>query len=549
MSVLDSKLSVEELLEELLDSLEPGQNPYQALRVILFKTLSPKPEAVREPLLYAASGLACLPFLFLAASLVVRWRKRSLWLFRMHRTSDGSRYILPHYVTSWSIFLLILFAFLQGEIWSALGKAGHTKRELWTMLTWLPAYVSLCFATWTLACTYIIHVKTFTDRYHPILFSPYLVNSLGISTPIILIVLVGAFAGIASKHYQKGIMLFTDANVGLEQMAAKWTGGVDRSTFESFLPAGRIFLTEWRDWFRIVCWTYAGAGLLVATVFVAFAVSYIRILSQHNNPSNAVCPASQEFRRTRNWLVVVTAAFSLVFSFVVATFTWLAIVGDELFTSARANLIGSVLPFYMLDVSCLIVSIILLWRAFHDPASGASNSLPSSSRSRNTLKPTDLPSADQAAEHYTKHVLSSSSFRSSNGGWAPFRFTSRPNTADSCSKSNDFHHPHSAAFENLELQIVPGARADVETNSMGKEESLQYEELAHATQERQELEDCTLRSIGKRCHKRVGSQQGASPVEGVRVTRDAVTVVSLALDHERDEELKRDQEAFTKGLW
>lgn len=105
--------------------------------------------------------------------MIVRWRKGSLWFFRVVRTSDHHTYVLPHYVTSWScwlivlcasVFLFLLFlgstaltslplAVIQASIWSLLTDNAASGASMIEFLTWEPVFLALSALSWTLCVT------------------------------------------------------------------------------------------------------------------------------------------------------------------------------------------------------------------------------------------------------------------------------------------------------------------------------------------------------------------------------------------------------------
>ncbi|GAA5935003.1 hypothetical protein JCM10213_000616 [Rhodosporidiobolus nylandii] len=538
MSVLTSSMNVEEMMQFFLSNLEPGQNPYTLIRHSLVETLQPTPPRYRNALLYGACAINTISPLLLTVGLIIRWRNRSLWLFRLNE-----RYILPHYVNSWSMFLLAMGVALQGPIWVSLKNDGRQKMALWELLTC--ALISPDPAD-------CIHLKTFSARtIWPWYSSAAFLNTAGIVWPLAHIVVAVVLATRSSRHYEKGLALFFYIYSGLEQAETAWTGDTDVDALRDAVPIGQAFLDEWRGfvhWFTTTCWFYGATGIFMGALLVTFAILYIRALhAQATLATDADCTVYSSFRRTRRWLVVVTVSFACVFTLLISNFMWIAALGDAVFTSRRINTVGVVLPFYLLGLSCIPVFVILLHCAIHDPAS---------SHTRDVLKTShfasssDLPPPQDAVQHHTQHVASS---------WSRFQFGSIRPGPDNRKVSRAGRTLVSAAFENLELQVAGcNAGLDDGTSSIGKNDDLRLEELpSPAAATTAGWEEKTLRSLGKcgRKHQRSSSASSAArprtnALSGVTVTRDRVTVVTLPGEEERlrEDELKREKELYA-ALW
>ncbi|GAA5886493.1 hypothetical protein JCM6882_001655 [Rhodosporidiobolus microsporus] len=588
MSALTSGKSVEELLNIVLDQVPEEENPYTVLRLALLTTLAPEQLPPLRPLLIAVSVLAGIPPLVLAASLIVRWQKGSLWLFRLHRTCDGSRYILPHYLSSWSFFLVILFGVLQGDIWHALGYGPGRDRVYWMLLIWVPGYTALCFATWTLACAYIIHVKAFTARLTwRWFYSPWLLNTLGIFVPIAHLAVVVVLSVLTAQHFHHGLDEYMALDRLFGQLEGRWEGGeVDLDTLRGTFPTAQKFLDEWRaftHWFTTTCWFYGATGLVIGASLVFVAMAYIRALRRHAVSTASVRVARNDFGKTRWWLTVVTCAFALVFTALVANFLWIGALGDKPFTSSKIGLIANVLPFYLLTIPCIPVSIILLLRAFHDPAH-ASSAGASSSRYKHDLSSSASPAAP------LHHILAFSTLNGSTApasrAWHPFSARPTGSSDGHGSKCDEKGFvagdtPTSGAFENLELQVSIGTdlpsfvrNLDAEVSSIGKdvkdggagsfEEDEEVEVIEQLDSPVAHPDPQMLKKVGtrdslgenaggcgsKKKKRSQGWKAGGGQVEGVQVTRETVVTRAEEVDEtDLEAAMRRQKELFANAPW
>lgn len=66
--------------------------------------------------LYILSGVIIVAPLTLLCSLFIRWRQGELWLFKLMR-GEGGIYIVPHYLTAFSYFMIIFLSVLEAFIW------------------------------------------------------------------------------------------------------------------------------------------------------------------------------------------------------------------------------------------------------------------------------------------------------------------------------------------------------------------------------------------------------------------------------------------------
>lgn len=130
LSFLPSSLTLSHSQESFAAVVPAGENPYSFILSYYSTAVFAADSPAKRPLFIAVSVLACMcvmlllsyphpladrlslhsPVLLLFASIAVRWRKGSLWFFRIVTTKDGTRYVLPHHVTSWSCWLIVLCA-------------------------------------------------------------------------------------------------------------------------------------------------------------------------------------------------------------------------------------------------------------------------------------------------------------------------------------------------------------------------------------------------------------------------------------------------------
>ncbi|GAA5846151.1 hypothetical protein JCM11251_002287 [Rhodosporidiobolus azoricus] len=433
----------------------------------------------------------------------------------------------------------------------------------------IPGYTALCFATWTLACAYVIHVKAFASRSTwPWFFSAYLLNTLGILIPSIHVVVVVILVVFTSKHFHQGLDQFVVVDTLLRQLESQWNGEeFDPRSLEGILPNG-------------------SSGLGIGALLVFVAIAYIRTLRRQSMTTSATTTVQSarrnDFSETRWWLTAVTCAFALVFTALVSNFLWVAALGDKPYVDAKVSLIANVLPFYVLTVACIPVSFILLVRAVNDPAHqhrSASRSSRSRSRSRSHKYDHELStSTPDAPLHHILALPHWAGRSASPQGMHPFP---RPGTGKSDAEEKHVgiaQQYTSGAFDNLQLQVALGSdipsfvkQLDAEVSSIGKDGSCEEGEgggggveyldslAAHADPQTALKKVSTRGSssevggFNSSSKKKKRSQGGkGNGLEGVQVRREAVTVVSMAEEVEETQyeaELRRARELYERAPW
>ncbi|GAA6009074.1 hypothetical protein JCM11491_005738 [Sporobolomyces phaffii] len=107
LSAAKSADEVESVLRAALIRLPKTTNPWTLFKSTAFVILNHPSPAAFSPLLIAASCFLAFATILYLAGLVVRWRKGTLWWFRLVRVGEEV-FILPHYVVSY-LTLAILF--------------------------------------------------------------------------------------------------------------------------------------------------------------------------------------------------------------------------------------------------------------------------------------------------------------------------------------------------------------------------------------------------------------------------------------------------------
>lgn len=116
----DARTAISQVLADTPD----GENPWTRVGAILRSQVEWDVSRSFRPQLYVLSALLVIVTLTLAASVVVRWLMGQLWLVRGMRTSGGL-FVVPHYLTTWSIFTVIFLSCVQGFIWEVSAGARH----------------------------------------------------------------------------------------------------------------------------------------------------------------------------------------------------------------------------------------------------------------------------------------------------------------------------------------------------------------------------------------------------------------------------------------
>lgn len=95
-----------------------SMNPWIEFEKRAIVLLDHKSPAAFSPLLIVASCLLAIATILYGAGLIVRWRKGTLWFFRVVRVGNES-FVLPHYVCTYS-GLMICFSICESSLTSRL---------------------------------------------------------------------------------------------------------------------------------------------------------------------------------------------------------------------------------------------------------------------------------------------------------------------------------------------------------------------------------------------------------------------------------------------
>lgn len=96
---------------------------------------------------------------FFIASLYLKWREGTYWLFKTHR-GRGGVYIVPHYSSCWITCFAIFYGILQGYLWKSIyfsrGDLVYDS-ALWRTLVWWSGYLAFFLAAWSLCVSRQLH--------------------------------------------------------------------------------------------------------------------------------------------------------------------------------------------------------------------------------------------------------------------------------------------------------------------------------------------------------------------------------------------------------
>ncbi|KAL8281456.1 hypothetical protein RQP46_006140 [Phenoliferia psychrophenolica] len=155
-------------------------NPFPALRAGVTAQTYLEPSKAFTIQLWVLSGVLGVSLLLVLASLGLRLRHGTFWVYRLHPSASGS-WITPNPIICWLLWSTAFIAMAQVFIFYTLRfeEAGSdlTNAMIWRCVSWLPLYIAGLNLTWATALAPILSRTDTSPSSFDLARHPYLVNA------------------------------------------------------------------------------------------------------------------------------------------------------------------------------------------------------------------------------------------------------------------------------------------------------------------------------------------------------------------------------------
>ncbi|GAA5880892.1 hypothetical protein JCM16303_005165 [Sporobolomyces ruberrimus] len=463
-----SPRDIENPLQGALLLMPRSMNPWIEFEKRAIVLLDHKSPAAFSPLLIVASCLLAIATILYGAGLIVRWRKGTLWFFRVVRVGNES-FVLPHYVCTYSGLMICFSICLQSFLWVAwVRHVKHidTKHHfLADSLPWLPGVLGVCLAVWSLTTTWVLHIRAYRTESRPWYTSAKFVNSIGIVLPAFVLATLLPTGIIASGNLQAGTRASKQLYTLFEAEAATWTPAavidpaqLRRTSILVYDVAHKMlsFQYMYEIFFSILAGWCGALGL----AFVTIASLYLRDLrSSIREMQGRTRTGVETFARTFRWLVLVTIGLGTSMIALAANVSWIAATLKKILSDGTTSAISIITPLQVLDYQSFTVavlgvpvSITILHNALTTP-SARSHSVSTRSNSSLSIFGSKLRSGrDNVDQTYTTqfHLVA---------GLPTDKFAFLASQPDAQGQLEGERALQAVPFDSLELQPTPTTRS------------------------------------------------------------------------------------------
>ncbi|GAA5820518.1 hypothetical protein JCM11251_003026 [Rhodosporidiobolus azoricus] len=374
---------VMQVVEGALANLTPDQNPWKLVHQALVSEVRPSLEQSFLSQMYATSALLAVNAIVLALCILVKWRQGSFWVFKTYR-GTGGKYIVVHYSSAFTTFMLIFFGLLQPYIWKSVRYAeGHIVEDsaLWRTLVWIPGWTAFYFAAWSLCVSHILHKDSSGRPARSFIASAWFVNTLGVLVPVGLILSVALLAWQTQKHWHQAMEKFVELEAILDKYQSTYTGTLDPTAFSDGVTMGTAgafasHLADFGTFFRWVFIAYLIWSVLLLSTLVVSATLHLRELkktmtdlgrrSQMDDDTRAQEEALSRSFAGLKWvtigIVASCTAICVLFAFVAAA-------GRKVVYDAMISKVASLLPVWLFAILGFFLSTSFLIRLIRSSSS------------------------------------------------------------------------------------------------------------------------------------------------------------------------------------
>ncbi|GAA5848968.1 hypothetical protein JCM3766R1_006608 [Sporobolomyces carnicolor] len=418
MSIKDARSAedVEKLLQTALKLLPYRTNPWSHFKSRAFDLLNHPAPAAFAPLLITASVLLATSTMLFITGMAVRWRKGTLWFFRVVRVGN-EQFVLPHYVCSISARTTCAACSTAGLqsflwiVWYRTVKHVEAKNHfLANSLPWLPGVLSVCLAVWSLTTTWVLHVRAYRHGPQPWYASARFVNSFGIVLPSLVLCTLLPYGIMASNNLQALRDCSAELLDVLESEARNWYPGASIDPSQLHLAsvlAIKVARTESRfaTTYELFFSILAGWCGFLGLAFVGIASLYLRDLKRSIRCMKGRTRTGVEtFAKTYRWLVMVTIGLGTSMIALAINVSWIAATLRKILASGTTNAIAIIVPLFTVAVLGIPVSLVILHNAISTPSARSQSPSPtdnSANPSNSSLTPKQRLEQENLDQVYT----------------------------------------------------------------------------------------------------------------------------------------------------
>ncbi|GAA5978048.1 hypothetical protein JCM5350_007380 [Sporobolomyces pararoseus] len=366
------------LVNTILAQLPEGANPWAAIRAAFTAQVRPNLGHAFLSQLYATSAIIALSTVFFIASLYIKWREGSYWLFRTHRGTGGI-FIVPHYSSCWITGFILFFGVLQGYLWKSIyfsrGELVYDS-ALWRTLVWYAGWISFYLAAWSLCVSHVLHLDSAGRPSRAFVAQAPFLNTFGLLVILGSAVSIGILGGCTHIKYHSAMTNYQDIDNALNALQMTYTGKFDVSAFQSgtgFKIAERFIrdLSSFGTYFRWTFISYLIWTLLLEILLVGAGVLHLRELRRTMDELSNRTRISSEAReqeklieQTYNSLVYITYAVCILLTAVNAIFAFVSAAGSKVVYIRRYAEAAGLLPPWIFSVLGLPLSLLFFRRTY-----------------------------------------------------------------------------------------------------------------------------------------------------------------------------------------
>ncbi|GAA5874517.1 hypothetical protein JCM16303_002890 [Sporobolomyces ruberrimus] len=366
------------LVNTILANLPPGANPWAAIRQAFTAQVRPDLGNAFLSQLYATSAMIALSTVLFIASLYIKWRQGTYWLFKTHRGTGGV-YLVPHYSSCWISGFVVFFGVLQGYLWKSIyfsrGDLVYDS-ALWRTLVWYAGWIAFYLAAWSLCVSHVLHLDSAGRPARSFIAQAPFLNTFGLLVILGSAVSIGILGGCSHIKYHSAMSNYEEIDTALNALQVTYNGNFDVGAFQSgtgFAIAERFVtdLASFGTYFRWTFIAYLVWTLLLEILLVGAGVLHLRELRRTmDEMSNRthVTPEAREQERmieqTYNSLVYITYGVCLLLTAVNAIFAFVAAAGSKVvYVRSYAEAAG-LLPPWIFAALGLPLSILFFRRTY-----------------------------------------------------------------------------------------------------------------------------------------------------------------------------------------
>ncbi|GAA5965593.1 hypothetical protein JCM3765_004746 [Sporobolomyces pararoseus] len=318
-----------------LSNLPSGTNPYLWIADLIKRTSNPKFSRSGRNQLYLIAGLLSLDAILVLVSLILRFRKNQLWLFRKRKSL-----ILPNQINLvilLGLFILGLVILLVLSFVRAIEGAYLTYLGYLIFLFPIFAEIAGEIIVWSFAASFIVHLESTKTTAQPLDKWILASNILGISVPLLHIASFIPLDVLGGNCYASIVRTMKEIQQTLLIESTKWTPG-ELFNLGNLLPLQPLFIQleghykKFKAWwiavyvFHTVVTSLLMLSLLAVTIPYLYSVRKLILRGKQGLiEAGRGAILLEQAQRAWNILVVAMSLFFLI-AFVTFAFSLLALI-------------------------------------------------------------------------------------------------------------------------------------------------------------------------------------------------------------------------------